>query len=72
MFIFGRKKIAILEKDKNSIVTPNVHLKDAINPNNGELKFSALKLNIAIARCILSKDLTNLDLLFESASSFFR
>ena len=72
MFLFGSKKLDITEKDKNSIVTPKVHMKDATNPNNGELKFSALKLNIAIARCILSKDLTNLDLLFEGLSSFFR
>jgi len=72
MFLIGNKELDIIEKERNSIVTPRVHLRDATNPNNGRLKFSALKLNIAIARCILSKDLTNLDLLFESVSSFFR
>jgi len=72
MFVFGNKKLAITEKDRVSIETSRVHMKDATNPNNGELRFSALKLNIAIARCVLSKDLTNIDLLFEGISSFFR
>ncbi len=72
MFTLGRKRLKIVEKDRASVVMPNVHLKDAQNPNNGELNFSAIKLHIAIARCILSKDLTNIDLVFEAISSYFR
>lgn len=72
MFSLGKKQLEIKEKDKTSVETANARLKDATNPNNGTLRFSALKLHIAIARCILSRDLTNLDLVFESISSFFR
>ncbi len=72
MFILGRKQLEIKEKDEASVRTKNAQLKDATNPNNGTLRFSALKLHIAIARCMLSRDLTNLDLVFESLSSFFR
>jgi hypothetical protein len=72
MFTLGRKKLKIKEKDKTSVQTANARLKDVTNPNNGTLRFSAIKLHIAIARCILSRDLTNLDLVYESISSFFR
>ena len=72
MFTLGKKQLEIKEKDKASVETAKARMKDAIKPNNGILKFSALKLHIAIARCILSSDLTNLDLIFESISSFFR
>jgi len=72
MFTLGQKRLKIIEKERSSVETPRVHLKDAINPKNGTLNFSATKLNIAIARCILSKDLSNLDLIFESLSSYFR
>lgn len=72
MFIFGKKQLDIKEKDKTSVLTANARLKDVQNPNNGILKFSALKLHIAIARCILSRDLTNFDLFFEFISSYFR
>lgn len=72
MFHFGKKQLNIIEKDKTSVVKAKAHLNNATNPNNGTLRFSAIKLHIAIARCILSRDLTNLDLFFESISSFFR
>lgn len=72
MFILSERKLKIVEYDRNTIKTPNVHMKSPQNPNNGTLSFSSLKLNIAIGRCILSKDLTNLDLLFEASSSFMR
>ncbi|WP_103072052.1 hypothetical protein [Aquimarina sediminis] len=72
MFRLGRKQLDIKEKNKTSVETENARLKDATNPNNGTLRFSAIELHIAIARCILSRDLTNLDLVFESISSFFR
>ncbi len=65
MFMVGTKTLKIKEKDRRSIQTTNARMKDASYPRNGELKFSPLKLHIAIARCRLSKDLSNTDLLFE-------
>ena len=72
MFIFGEKALNIHEYDKVSIKTPEKHMKLVHPQNGGNVKFSAIKLNVGIARCILSKDLSNLDMVFESLSSFLR
>lgn len=71
MFIFGTKNVNYREVKKDSITKAKKHLKYSSNKNN-ILEFDALKMNIAISRGILSKDLSNIDLMFEVFSSYFR
>ncbi|GHV92468.1 hypothetical protein AGMMS50268_29710 [Spirochaetia bacterium] len=69
MFITGKKEVAIYEYTHASVSTTGAHLKK--NGNNDYLNFSSLRLSIAMARTILSKNPADLDLFFQACSSFF-
>lgn len=72
MFLFGRKEVVIREYEKRSVSTPGRWMKEVNPRNEGSISFTSIKLHVAVSRAILSRDLFNLDLLFDVASSFLR
>ncbi|MFC6649358.1 hypothetical protein [Paenibacillus rhizoplanae] len=70
MFIYGNKEVQIIEYDCVSVRKKYANLQ-RVNNNENKLVISSVRLSVAMARTILSKDPTNIDLFFQSLSSFF-